>query len=208
MKTCNKCHLEKDFVAFSKCRSIPGGYHRRCKLCDKLWRDSHKIEKARTVKKYQDKNKEKISLKSKKRRGKNIEEYRKREQKSRDKRRDKERIRSRKNYEKNKIKIGVYKSDYAKKNAAKYRGYCAKRNAAKLNATPKWLTEEHWKQIQAFYDEAHRLTQETGISHEVDHIDPLQGKDVCGLHVPWNLRVITMISNRQKGNGINHSSSE
>lgn len=78
----------------------------------------------------------------------------------------------------------------------------AKRRATKLLATPSWLTKEHLKQIEEFYIEAARLTKETGIPHDVDHIDPLQGKNVCGLHVPWNLQILTASENRKKGNKI------
>jgi hypothetical protein len=63
---------------------------------------------------------------------------------------------------------------------------------------PKWLTTEHKRQIKEFYLLAKRLTLETGILHEVDHIYPLCGDTCSGLHVPWNLRVITEHENRVK----------
>lgn len=83
-------------------------------------------------------------------------------------------------------------------NRPKTRARSSKRRAAERNATPSWLTEEHHLQIVAVYAESERLTLETGILHHVDHIVPLCGKNVSGLHVPWNLRAIPAAENLAK----------
>lgn len=70
-----------------------------------------------------------------------------------------------------------------------------KRRSALQYATPSWADHQA---IDAVYTEARRLSAETGIKHDVDHIIPLQGKKVCGLHIPWNLRVITKAANVRK----------
>ncbi|MFJ3007100.1 HNH endonuclease signature motif containing protein [Pseudomonas fluorescens] len=70
-----------------------------------------------------------------------------------------------------------------------------KRKEALQSATPLWADQEA---IAAFYAEARRLSATTGVKYEVDHIIPLQVKNVCGLHVSWNLRVITKTANARK----------
>lgn len=77
--------------------------------------------------------------------------------------------------------------------------YVRQRQAAKLQRTPPWLTKGQLKDMEIFYMLARVLTKETGIPHEVDHIVPLQGKTVSGLHVAWNLQVLTRQGNRSKG---------
>ena len=72
-----------------------------------------------------------------------------------------------------------------------------KRRAAKINRTPSWADMDA---IRAVYLEARRLTRETGIAHHVDHIVPLQGKRVCGLHVHHNLQILTGPENCKKNN--------
>ena len=85
------------------------------------------------------------------------------------------------------------------RNPGKKAAYWMKYATAKRNACPKWLTPDQHREIEAFYVEAARLTDETGVPHEVDHIIPLNGRGVCGMHVPWNLQVLTEEENRAKG---------
>jgi hypothetical protein len=66
-----------------------------------------------------------------------------------------------------------------------------------LLATPAWADK---KAIQAVYAECRRRTKETGKHHHVDHIIPLQGKHVCGLHVENNLQVLPSHENVKKSN--------
>lgn len=78
----------------------------------------------------------------------------------------------------------------------------AKRRAALLNATPPWLTQEHMKEIEEFYLLAQELAwlNDNGKPFHVDHIIPLQGEGVCGLHVPWNLQLLPALVNIRKSN--------
>lgn len=90
--------------------------------------------------------------------------------------------------------------EWKKSNKAKHNSGCMKRYAQKMNATPKWLSLEDLYNITKFYEIAQTKTAETGEVWHVDHIIPLQGSNVCGLHVPWNLQVITASENCAKRN--------
>lgn len=68
------------------------------------------------------------------------------------------------------------------------------------DATPKWLTTEQKMEIRLKYRLAIELSRRLGVPHAVDHIIPLQGEEVCGLHVPWNMEVITQEKNLKKSN--------
>ena len=85
---------------------------------------------------------------------------------------------------------------YIANNRDKYSAYLAKYRAKKLCATPKWLTNTQLLQIQQFYTKA----KDSGL--EVDHIVPLQGENVCGLHVPWNLQLLSRSENASKSNKV------
>lgn len=94
----------------------------------------------------------------------------------------------------------LYKKTYVQQKPEIYRAINSKRRAAKLQRIPKWLTKSDWIEIKWAYTEAKRLTQETGILYQVDHIIPLQGKNISGLHCPQNLQIITKKENNLKAN--------
>lgn len=86
---------------------------------------------------------------------------------------------------------------YYRDNPHVFRARDAQRRALKLRATPPWADLEAIKRI---YKEAQLLTKITGIKHVVDHIIPLKGRTVSGLHVENNLQVITERRNLRKFN--------
>jgi hypothetical protein len=88
-------------------------------------------------------------------------------------------------------------ADWAARNPGYFSAKSARRHALKLLACPKWADK---KAIEAIYQEAKRLQSATGTVYHVDHIVPLQGKTVCGLHVHLNLRAIPAIENLTKKN--------
>lgn len=93
-----------------------------------------------------------------------------------------------------------YGKNWQKINRGKKNATTAKRHAAKLKATPKWLSIEQLKEIEEIYICATDLSWLSEDGLEVDHIVPLQGKSVSGLHVPWNLQIIPSKQNSSKGN--------
>jgi ribosomal protein L19E len=70
------------------------------------------------------------------------------------------------------------------------RYYRALRRSLEKLATPQWVDKTSLKQI---YKNCPK-------GFHVDHIIPLNGKEICGLHVPWNLQYLTAKDNLSKGN--------
>jgi 5-methylcytosine-specific restriction endonuclease McrA len=78
----------------------------------------------------------------------------------------------------------------------------AEYRATKHNATPAWLNKEQRALIRRYYFTARWVQNILGENIEVDHIVPIRGKEVCGLHVPWNLQLLTQIDNNKKRNNL------
>lgn len=94
----------------------------------------------------------------------------------------------------------AYKKRYHERNPEQRKAQTSLRKRRHREATPPWITPEQKKQMRGLYLEAQRFTKITGERYVVDHIVPLINEEVCGLHVPWNLRVITQEENLHKSN--------
>lgn len=100
----------------------------------------------------------------------------------------------------NPAKMRAARSAWKIANKDKVNATDAKRRAMLLNAMPKWLTASQRADIADVYRSARHLTKATGEQYHVDHIVPLVGRGVCGLHVPWNLKAIRATENYSKSN--------
>jgi 5-methylcytosine-specific restriction endonuclease McrA len=93
-----------------------------------------------------------------------------------------------------------YKKTHKVNNPDMYKEMTSLRRRRFRDATPKWLTENQKMEVRLKYRLAIELSRATGERHAVDHIIPLHGESVCGLHVPWNLQVLTQKDNLAKYN--------
>jgi len=93
-----------------------------------------------------------------------------------------------------------YRNTWKTNNKTQIRADTKARRRKHREATPKWLSRKQRSEIRQIYQIAITMTQTTGEQYVVDHIVPLRSDYVCGLHVPWNLRVITQEENLKKSN--------
>ena len=189
MKRCTKCKTEKPVEAFSKHKTSKDGLRPDCKVCanaaSKAWREANKARKAATNKAWREANKERHNAASKAWRKANPERQ----------------AAARKAWlEANPERQAAARKAWCEANPEKRAAFRAKRRAAELQRTPPWLTQGHQDQIVSIYAERDRLTDATGVQHHVDHIIPMQGENISGLHVPWNLQVLTASENCSKQN--------
>ena len=112
---------------------------------------------------------------------------------------NKEAVKARANA-RSKYEINQYRKKHKEKNPDYYKALTSVRKRRHRDATPKWITTGHKLAMRQLYLQAMELTKITGERYVVDHIVPLISDAVCGLHVPWNLRVITQEENLRKSN--------
>ena len=221
MCICKKCNVDKPLDEFQldKRRNKHYGTCRKCRVKAQndrrlanldesrkrtreylqVWRAKNPEKVAATNKKYDEKNRDKRSEYAKQYRKANPEKVRALFDSWAE--RNPEKIRgymqkaSKAWHERN----PDYLSNFYKANKERYVAARARRRAAQDSATPAWLTAIDKAMIQEMYDVSEARYIQTGIKHHVDHIVPINGKDVAGMHVPWNLQVITAHENLSKG---------
>lgn len=174
MKPCPHCNQVKPFEAFYASSTHKSGYASWCKECEternKAKYEQRKEAHAVKAKEWRDANKDSQAIRVKAWREANPEQTK-----------------------------HIYR-DWAQRNKDKVNAKWMQREAAKKCRTPQWLTEDDLWTMEQAYDIAAKRKSQFGFDWHVDHIVPLQGKTVSGLHVPWNLQVIPAADNQRKSN--------
>jgi len=191
-KVCNKCGEEKSIDSYYKQKEGKFGVRGTCKVCDNVRLKRYREENKSIIKERQ-----KLWHKNnpdyfKEVYWRNPERYRNYRKTYYYKNRDSE-IQKRGEWRKNNrekdresLKRCYYKDGRGP-------AYGAERRAKRRQATPDWLCEDLKAQIKEIYYSCPE-------GYHVDHIIPLKGKTVCGLHVPWNLQYLPPEENVSKGN--------
>lgn len=174
MKNCPKCNQVKPFEAFYRSSTHKSGYASWCIVCEKARNRAkntlNTVSRNAKAKEWRESNKATYLA--------GIERWRKA----------------------NPGRHERLMKEWAENNRDKVNAKWMRRYANKKQRTPSWLTDAQHKQIELEYALADWCSTVMGEDYHVDHIIPLQGKTVSGLHVPWNLQVIPAKLNQQKSN--------
>jgi hypothetical protein len=197
-KTCTKCNETKTVDLFYKRSDQLGKYTSHCKACKRAHDNAHcaltetKAKRAEYSKNLRSTPEYKAKESVYKHAYHRTDEYRESKRLKQKVRRldpnilQQERLRD---------------SAYAKAHPEKFAMKTRKRKIAKLQRTPFWLNAGQEFEMECIYKYCAAL-RSMGFDYEVDHIVPLQGKTVSGLHAPWNLQILTASENASKGNRI------
>lgn len=188
-KVCKKCQEIKNICEFGISKRHKDGLLNSCKMCCREQRKLY-FEKNPEAKKKKQEREYNWKIKNKKRKLQLDKEYRVRNKES-IKKRQKDYIKN------NPEKIKIAKKKYENKNPHIRAKIKTKRRQKERQSIPKWSESD---KINIVYKKAKWLESLTGLKYHVDHIIPIQGENVCGLHVWANLQILEASINCSKGN--------
>lgn len=212
MKVCKKCGVEKPITFFNASMKTKDGLRADCKQCvshyNQQYRKNNSARIRETDKAWVNRNAEHVQQMQRNWRHANTEHLRNYRT------RNKEQIRTQlsewrslnqehvRNYAAqyyidNKEVYQTRSKEHRTQNAGIYAAYSAKRYLHQKRALAPWAD---LNAIQKIYEACRQLSIDTGVDHEVDHIVPINGENVCGLHVENNLQILTATENRAKSN--------
>lgn len=178
MKICTKCHEEKDLSMFRvrKSRAKAGGIpipRSQCKNCESKEQVIRAKTRMESDPEFKNKSLDRIKKWDEQNKERRLKAYAERRK-------------------------ARYKKDPQYR--AKVISGAASYRSRKIDAEPSWLSAEDKARTDNIYETAAKISERTKKPHDVDHVVPLQGENVCGLHVWWNLAIIPASMNRSKGN--------
>lgn len=180
MKFCPGCELNKSIDNFHTSKNTKTGLTSKCKSCASLDYKENCDKKKAMVRKYREENLDQV-------RDTYRIYYAENKQKFLD--------RAEKWHKENPDKVKRSVNEYGKRTQKAKNARTAAYRAAKIQATPPWLTQEHYAQMEEIYKNCPE-------GYHVDHIMPLRGVNSSGLHVPWNLQYLPALENMSKGNKV------
>ena len=172
MKRCSKCNTEKPLTEFSFFKGVPRSHCKVCKASTAAaWRAANPERNRQMQKDWYALNGARVQAKNAEWRAANPKRAKANQERA----------------------TAAWRAANPHRVTAKQ----AKRTASQLQATPGWADS---KAIDQYYLIARFLTEELGTPFQVDHVVPLQSKQVCGLHVQTNLSILPAAWNAKKGN--------
>lgn len=184
-RTCTKCGGTKPLLEFPRSSKGRDGHRERCRPChnedNRAYKERNREKVVASRKDYKQRNKERLAVARK-------AHYEK----------TKERVlkQSREWYTANKDRRNAASKKWVEANRARASYNARRYQLRRTKAVPPWADEER---TAAIYAEA-RALRDLGVDAEVDHIIPLRGKYVSGLHWHGNLRIVLSEDNKRKSN--------
>lgn len=173
------------------------------KAKDRLRYELNREKKKAEAKAYRERNKELVRERDRARNALRAEVQNEKRRQQRINNNEEARQRDRERYQREREVRLERAKDYAKRNRPACNARGKLRAERKRRQAPSWLTELDREHFKLFYEAASSLSKEFGVLMHVDHIIPLRGENVSGLHVPWNLQVIPAKENHEKSNRFN-----